>query len=99
MSWLIFIEHKFSARNPEGWLLHPEPSAVAITLCEAERAELVRRAGLPGRRLAERSRIIRASADGMSNAGSARAVGVAVKTVGKWRRGFVAPGQLLDLIV
>ena len=67
---------------------HPGPSAVAITLSEAERAELVRRAGLPDGRSAERARIILACADGMSNAGAARAVGVAVKTVGKWRRSF-----------
>ncbi|MGW2564609.1 IS630 family transposase [Streptomyces sp. NPDC001514] len=61
-----------------------------IVLSEDERAELVRRAGLPDRRTAERARIVLACADGMSNAGAARAVGVAVKTVAKWRRRFSA---------
>ncbi|MEU0823204.1 IS630 family transposase [Streptomyces mirabilis] len=69
---------------------HPGPSAVAITLSETERAELVRRAGMPDRRSAERARIILACADGTSNAAAAQAVGVAVKTVGKWRRSFAA---------
>ncbi|WP_206740236.1 IS630 family transposase [Streptomyces lydicus] len=59
-----------------------------ITLSENERAELMRRAGLPDRRPAERARIILACAEGMSNAGAARAVGVALKTVRKWRGAF-----------
>ncbi|WP_425329351.1 helix-turn-helix domain-containing protein [Streptomyces inhibens] len=63
---------------------------MAITLSEAERAELVRRAGLLDRRPAERARIIQACADGVSNAAAAWAVGVAVKTAGKWRRSFTA---------
>ncbi|MFD7880546.1 helix-turn-helix domain-containing protein, partial [Streptomyces sp. NPDC059766] len=63
---------------------HPGPSAVAITLSEAERAELVRRTEMPHRRSAEKARIILACADGMSNAGVARLVGVQAKTVGKW---------------
>ncbi|MFF6877661.1 helix-turn-helix domain-containing protein, partial [Streptomyces sp. NPDC012474] len=61
-----------------------------ITLSEDERAELMRRAGLPDRRPAERARIILACAEGMSNAGAAQAVGVAVKTVRKWRGAFAA---------
>ena len=69
---------------------HPGPAAVEITLSEDERAELMRRAGLPDRRLAERARIILACAEGMSNAGAAQAVGVAVKTVRKWRGAFAA---------
>ncbi|MFE5039053.1 transposase [Streptomyces sp. NPDC056683] len=69
---------------------HSGPSAVAITLSEAERAELVRRTELPHRRAAEKARIILACADGMSNAGVARLVGVQAKTVGKWRRAFAA---------
>ncbi|HEX5569175.1 MAG TPA: IS630 family transposase [Streptomyces sp.] len=61
-----------------------------IILSEDERAELVRRAGLPDRRTAERARIILACADGMSNAGAAQAVGAGVKTVRKWRGKFAA---------
>ena len=59
-----------------------------IVLSEDERAELVRRAGLPERRRADRARIILACAEGMSNAGVAQALGVAVKSVSKWRRRF-----------
>ena len=67
---------------------HSGPSAVQIVLSEDERAELVRRAGLPGRWRADRARIILACAEGMSNAGAAQALGVAVKSVSKWRRQF-----------
>jgi transposase len=66
------------------------PSAVPIVLSEEERAELVRRAGGPGRWRSDRARIILACAEGMSNAGAARALGVAVKSVSKWRRQFAA---------
>ncbi|WP_164494515.1 helix-turn-helix domain-containing protein, partial [Streptomyces sp. ADI92-24] len=59
-----------------------------ITLSEDERAELLRRVKLPDRRLTEKARIILACADGLSNAGVARVVGVQAKTVGKWRRAF-----------
>ena len=61
-----------------------------IVLSGDERAELVRRAGLPGRWRADRARIILACAEGMSNAGAAQALGVAVKSVSKWRRQFAA---------
>jgi hypothetical protein len=54
---------------------HPGPSAAVIVLSEDERAELVRRAGLPGRWRADRARIILACAQGMSNAGTAQVVG------------------------
>ncbi|HEV3291820.1 MAG TPA: helix-turn-helix domain-containing protein, partial [Streptosporangiaceae bacterium] len=57
-------------------------------LSEEERAELARRAAGPGRWRSDRARIILACADGMSNAGAARALGVAVKSVSKWRRQF-----------
>ena len=67
---------------------HPVPSAAVIVLSEDERAELVRRAGSPARRRADRARIILACAEGMSNAGAARALGMAVKSVSKWRRLF-----------
>ena len=65
---------------------------MSITLSEDERAELVRRAGSRDRRAAERARIILACADGMSNAAVGRLVDVQAKTVGKWRRKFVAEG-------
>src|ERR1022692_3261648 len=74
-------------------MTHSGPSAVQIVLSEDERAELVRRAGLPGRWRADRARIILACAEGMSNAGAAQALGVAVKPVSKWRRQFA--GQRL----
>jgi transposase len=67
---------------------YPGPAAAEITLSEDERAELVRRAGLPERRRADRARIILACAEGMPNAGAAQALGVAVKSVSKWRRRF-----------
>jgi transposase len=66
------------------------PSAVQIVLSEDERAELVRRAGLPGRWRRDRARIILACAEGMPNAGVAQALGVALKSVSKWRRQFAA---------
>src|SRR5580692_2937473 len=69
---------------------HSGSSAVQIVLSEDERAELVRRAGLPGKWRADRARIILACAEGMSNAGAAQALGVAVKSVSKWRRQFAA---------
>src|SRR5215831_18836999 len=65
-------------------------AAVPIVLSDDERAELVRRAGGPGRWRSDRARIILACADGMSNAGAAQALGVAVKSVSKWRRQFAA---------
>jgi transposase len=69
---------------------HPGPNAAEIVLTDDERAELARRAGLPERRRADRARIILACAEGMSNAGAAQALGVAVKSVSKWRRRFAA---------
>jgi transposase len=68
----------------------PGSSAPQIVLSEDERAELVRRAGGPGRWRADRARIILACAGGMSNAEAAQALGVAVKSVSKWRRQFAA---------
>src|SRR5204862_3978269 len=74
----------------------PGPSAAPIVLSEEERAELVRRAGGPGRWRADRARIILACAGGMSNAGAAQALGVAARSVSKWRRQFAA-GRLAGL--
>jgi transposase len=68
------------------------PSAVRVVLSDDERAELVRRAGLPGHRRADRARIILACAEGMSNAAAAQELGVAVKSVSKWRRKFAGQG-------
>jgi len=57
----------------EGFRPRLLPSGAAeIVLSDDERAELVRRAGLPERRRADRARIILACADGMSNAGTAQ---------------------------
>ena len=75
---------------------HRGPSAALIVLSEDERAELLRRAGGPGRWRADRARIILACAEGMSNAAAAQALGVAVKSVSKWRRQFAA-GRLAGL--
>jgi len=67
---------------------YPGPSAVQIVLSDDERAELVSRAALPERRRADRARIVLACAEGLSNAGAAQELGVAVKSVSKWRRRF-----------
>src|SRR5258707_12687027 len=72
---------------------HSGPSAAEIVLSEDERAELVRRAGLPGRRRADRARIILACAEGMANAEAARELGVAVQS-GSRGRGRVAGRRL-----
>src|SRR3954452_7106396 len=69
---------------------HTGPSAVQIVLSEDERAELVRRAGLPGKWRADRARIVLACAGGMSNAEAARELGVAVGSGSKWRRPVAA---------
>ncbi|UKZ02959.1 IS630 family transposase (plasmid) [Streptomyces viridifaciens] len=71
-------------------MAHRGPAAVEIVLSREERVELARLAVSPDRRSGERARIILACADGMSNAGAAQAVGVAVKTVRKWRGKFAA---------
>jgi transposase-like protein len=69
---------------------------VPIVVSEVERAELVRRAAGPGRWRADRARIILACAEGMSNAAAAQELGVAVKSVSRWRRQFAA-GRLAGL--
>ena len=45
---------------------------------------------VPGQWRADRARIILACAEGISNAAAARELGVAVKSVSKWRRQFAA---------
>ncbi|MCK9893964.1 IS630 family transposase [Frankia sp. AgB32] len=52
--------------------------------------ELVRRAGGVDRRAGDRARIVLAAAEGLSNVEVAAAVGVSLRTVGRWRRGFAA---------
>jgi transposase len=64
------------------------PAVAEIVLTDDERAELVRRAQGPGRWRADRARIVLACADGMSNAEAARTLGVALKSVSKFRRQF-----------
>jgi transposase len=66
---------------------HPGMAAKAPGRPPAVRARLPRSGGVVRRR-ADRARIILACADGMSNAGAAQALGVAVKSVSKWRRLF-----------
>jgi transposase len=68
----------------------PIPTAVAIELSDQERALLEgfvrRRTSAHG--LAQRSRIVLAAADGLSNAEIAERVGVSRPTVTKWRNRF-----------
>src|SRR5262245_5683199 len=72
----------------------PGPSAAEIALTADERAELVRRSGLPESRRADRARIILACAGGAgaSNAAVARELDVSPKSVAKWRRRFAGAG-------
>ena len=65
---------------------------MSIALSDDERAELLRRAKSWDRRAAERARTILACADGMSNADTAKLVGVQDKTVRKRRGTFAAEG-------
>ena len=68
----------------------PTPTAVAIELCEDERARLESwtRRRATGQALAMRSRIVLAAADGRSNLEIAELVGVSRPTVTKWRNRF-----------
>ena len=63
----------------------PKPPAVEVTA--EERADLERLVRRPttGQQLAERARIVLLAADGLNNCEIARAVGVDVDTVRKWR--------------
>ena len=61
-------------------------------MSDVERAELVRRSVSGDRRAAQRARIVLACAEGMSNAGAARELGLTAGTVGKWRRKFAVEG-------
>ncbi|CUU56049.1 Homeodomain-like domain-containing protein [Parafrankia irregularis] len=57
-------------------------------LSEDERVELDRRVEDVDRRAAERARIVLAAAEGLSNVQVAAAVGVSLRTAGRWRRSF-----------
>ena len=65
----------------------PGPKPPTIRLTAEERAELERLVRRPttGQQLAERGRIVLLAADGLNNSEAARAVGVDVDTVRKWR--------------
>ncbi|WP_174554895.1 IS630 family transposase [Nocardia amikacinitolerans] len=71
---------------------HRGPSAVGIVVSDAERVELARMAESSDRREAQRARIVLACAEGMSNAGAARLVGVSVGSAARWRGQFAAEG-------
>jgi putative transposase len=66
----------------------PGPTPPPIKLSGEERAALERLVRRPttGQQLAERARIVLLAADGLDNSAVARAVGVDVDTVRKWRR-------------
>ena len=65
----------------------PGPTPPPVELTGEERAELERLVRRPttGQQLAERARIVLLAADGLNNCAVARAVGVDVDTVRKWR--------------
>ena len=63
-----------------------------IVLSADERVVLQRRAEGGDQRAAQRARIVLACAEGMSNPQVARAVGVSLRTVGRWRALFAAHG-------
>jgi putative transposase len=65
----------------------PGPKPPPVELTGEERAALERLARRPttGQQLAERARIVLLAADGLNNCEVARAVGVDVDTVRKWR--------------
>src|SRR5512133_1705755 len=65
-------------------------SAVQITLTDAERSELERRAAkltLPYREV-QRAKVVLYAAEGMSNVEIAGRLGMCSKVVGQWRRRF-----------
>ena len=66
----------------------PGPQVPPIEVSDEERAELERlvRRHTTGQQLAERARIILSLADGLNQSEVARAVGVHIDTVRKWRR-------------
>jgi transposase len=68
----------------------PSPVAVQVVLSEAEREqlELWARRGKSAQALAQRSRIVLAAAEGLTNTGIAQRLGVDQTTVRKWRSRF-----------
>jgi putative transposase len=81
----------------------PGPKPPPIELSGAERAALERLVRRPttGQQLAERARIVLLAANGLDNSAVARAVGVDVDTVRKWRRRWrsIADVPLAELSV
>jgi putative transposase len=65
----------------------PGPTPPPVELTDEERAELERLVRRPttGQQVAERARIVLLAAEGLNNSAAARAVGVDVDTVRKWR--------------
>ena len=77
-------------------MTRPGPKPVAVVLTDEERSALERWARRPtsAQRLASRSRIVLAAAEGLSNTEIAERLGVSDATARKWRTRFVA--QRLD---
>jgi putative transposase len=75
----------------------PGPKSPPVEVTAEERAELERlvRRHTTGQQLAERARIVLRAAEGLNNSEIARAMGVDVDTVrkwrGRWRRGRAVP--------
>ena len=69
----------------------PSPIAAAVTLSDAERAELVAwsRRTTSSNGLAVRARIVLAAADGLGNTAIAAKLGIAVSSARKWRSRFI----------
>ena len=70
----------------------PGPKLPSVEMTAEERAALERlvRRHTTGQQLAERARIVLLAADGLSNSEIARAIGVHLDTVRKWRRRWCA---------
>src|ERR1700730_5782515 len=70
----------------------PSPIAVEVVLSQAEREQLVSwaRRGKSAQALAQRSRIVLAAAEGLTNTEIAQRLGVDHATVRKWRSRFAS---------
>ena len=63
----------------------PKPPPIEVTVEQRAELEGLARRPATGQQLAERARIVLLAADGLNNCAVARAVGVDVDTVRKWR--------------